>query len=449
MSVKEYERRINNITFAEENGKEYAKKIRFNGYIPGQVTYNLGEYPASFKIKPTDYDRELIKSLAEKGVGLIQVHEEWNDSQRVLGADKFSSHDKEGMKEFIALCHEHGIKVLPYISSAYFDIRDKDFDEKFIRSRRADLFVNYFRYIRGNAASPEWNDYLIGKVCDLLDEYDFDGIYNDTGYDKTGPDGKIYGDDDNLGEYDPYFEDLMSRLYTEVKRRGGIVKVHERRLNFPEMKTPVYDYLWVGECVKDPQDILKTVKFDPFVIFCPDFRFSPFTKPEFYFAMTIPFAQFVLRTDGRPITGERCFVPGIDYIVDEDETAHFRKMKEYNDAHPNGPYVYSEWSAIPDDTELRDKWFYYLDLYKPMVKDDSICYMDIKNSPITENKLSDTVHMSLFINEKLFMVISNLGEKEEEITLAEPWVNRETGEKVKTFTLPSGSIRFFKKADKE
>lgn len=51
------------------------------------------------------------------------MHEEWNDGIRKLGADKFSSHDPEGMKAFIRLCHDFGIKVIPYVSTGFFDVR--------------------------------------------------------------------------------------------------------------------------------------------------------------------------------------------------------------------------------------------------------------------------------------------------------------------------------------
>lgn len=55
----------NNLTFAEGAVRKCNKCHTVEDYIPGQVIYNLGEYPAAFSIKPTEYDYELIKSLAE------------------------------------------------------------------------------------------------------------------------------------------------------------------------------------------------------------------------------------------------------------------------------------------------------------------------------------------------------------------------------------------------
>ena len=108
-----YRKRIDNIEYASRAVKSCFRKLHIRDYIPGQAIYNLGEYPNKMTIRPTEYDYNLIKQLAENGVGLIQIHEEWNDALRVMGADKYSSHDKEGLKEFIKLCHSFGIKILP------------------------------------------------------------------------------------------------------------------------------------------------------------------------------------------------------------------------------------------------------------------------------------------------------------------------------------------------
>ena len=69
--------------------------------------------------------------MAENGVQLIQLHEEWNDAIRHLGADKYTSHDPKGLDSFIKLCHDFGIKVIPYISSGFIHEFDPDFKEEF------------------------------------------------------------------------------------------------------------------------------------------------------------------------------------------------------------------------------------------------------------------------------------------------------------------------------
>ena len=87
LTLEQHRKRIENINSAEAANKKYFRRHRIRDYIPGQAIYHLGDYPNPFSISPTEYDRELIKSFSENGVGLIQIHEDWNDSIRRFGAD--------------------------------------------------------------------------------------------------------------------------------------------------------------------------------------------------------------------------------------------------------------------------------------------------------------------------------------------------------------------------
>ena len=437
-----YRKRIDNIEYASRAVKSCFRKLHIRDYIPGQAIYNLGEYPNKMTIRPTEYDYNRIKQLAENGVGLIQIHEEWNDALRVMGADKYSSHDKEGLKEFIKLCHSFGIKILPYLSSGFFDERDPDYNPKFVAHPDAKLYQNYYRYRLGNAGSPEWNKFLFDNVRRVLDEYEFDGIFNDMGYDGFDNKGNPYA----YGEYDPFIEDLLVRLYTVVKNDyHGIVKLHIGKTQFPVTDEKIYDYLWVGESCKTSEELMETVKCSPFVVPCPDYKFTDETNGDIYFARALPFLQFPLRLDGRPITGERSCAPDIEYLEDA-ESLHFRKMREYYQKHPNGPYVYSEWSQIPDDESLREKWFEYLKLYKPMVREDSMCFVDInENNGITAAPLAEDVHMSLFVNEECYLCLSNLGKTGVNAVFKELWKDRVSGERVKEKEIPAGGMLFLQR----
>ena len=143
ITLEETRARIQNIESADKDNRKYFRRHRIERYLPGQVTYNLGDYPARFSVEPTEYDYNMIKELAENGVELLQVHEEWNDAIRCLGADKFSSFDPSGMRKFIDLCHSFNIKILPYISTGYFEETDPDFREDFTRAEFA-LRHDYF-----------------------------------------------------------------------------------------------------------------------------------------------------------------------------------------------------------------------------------------------------------------------------------------------------------------
>lgn len=440
-SLEEQRRRMQNLRYGADSVRACLRTQRIHDYLPGQVIYNLGEYPARFSIMPTEYDETLIRSLAEKGVELIQVHEEWNDAIHVLGADKYSSHDPDGMRAFIELCHRYGIKILPYMSSGFFDIRDPEFSQDFAGPELHVLDSAHYKYACCYTGSPAWQKFLLGKLERLLDSYDFDGLYNDMGYSGTGhlENGLIVGD--------PCFEDLLARIYSLVKERHGIVKVHQGTCIAPGASSKVYDYLWIGECMTDSEDIRRAASFPPYVVPCPDFRFMSQKEEEAFFARTIPFLQFQIRVDGRPVTGERAFVPGIDYTYNpaNNEQLHYEAVKKWYDAHPDGPHVYSEWSSIPDNPVTREKWFAYLALYRPMVTENSFVYIDIGENRITAAPLPEGVHMSLFINEECYLCLSNLGKENASVTFADHWEDRQTGEILRETVLTPDQILFLKK----
>ncbi len=449
--LEEQKRRIDNIRYASEHVKACTRHIRIHDYLPGQVTYNLGPYPARFSIAPTEYDYDLIKHFAENGVGLIQVHEEWNDHIRLYGADKYSSHDPEGMRKFIDLCHSFGIKVLPYLSSFYFDRRDPDFRSDFMRYGSY-LISAHFEYANCSAESETWGTYFFDKMKRVFDEYEFDGIYNDTGceeFSKRHTEVRAQGRKTCVQsdiQYDPFEEDFYARMYSFVKENHGIMKMHYSNVCRPASTEKLYDYLWVGEGVSDIDELLGTIDFDPYLIPCPDLRWTSEEAVKRMFAQTIPFLQFPLRPDGRPFQAEKIIsVPGVKYLkTGMYET--YQEMAAYDREHPNGPYSYSDWSGIPDNEEYRANWFKYLSLYRPMVEENNVCHMNITDSTLTRAPLPRGVHMSLFTGNEQYLVLSNLSESTQTVELCDEWINRETDARVRTLTLPAGSLAFLRRA---
>ena len=304
-SCTESKRKIENLCYAERVNRKYFRRHEIDGYIPGQATYHLGDYPNRFSIMPTDYDREELSRLADAGVGLIQIHEEWNDSIRVLGADKLTSHDPAGLRAFVDLCHEYGIKVIPYISTGYFPANDPDFREEFTRIPHA-LRGDYFIYKRCYAGSTAWREYLLPRTFRALDDYGFDGIYNDWGYDgmkiaqlRLIEEGRSVADITKYDlPYDPVLEDLLLTVYREVKRRGGVYKIHADKNNVPPCKEKVYDYLWIGENV-GISGVGVGKDYEPYIVPCRHGAFTEGESAEDYFARVIPFMQFPLLKRGR------------------------------------------------------------------------------------------------------------------------------------------------------
>ena len=82
-----------------------------------------------------------------------------------------------------------------------------------------------------------------------------------------------------------------------------------------------------------------------------------------------------------------------------------------------------------------------------MVQENSLCYMDFRESPLFLENLPKNVHATVYVNEICYLCVSNLGEGTEEILLSSPWKNRESGEIVTRISLPAGAIRFFEKTE--
>ena len=453
-TFEEQRKRIENIRAAEENNKKYYRRTRIYDYMPGQAVYNLGDYPARFSIAPTDYDRKLLREMAEGGVELIQLHEEWNDSVRHLGADKFSSFDPKGLHEFVDLVHSYGIKIIPYVSTGFIHVYDPDFRDDFVRSDCYCINGMHFKYIMCDPGSAAWRSYLLPRAFAILDEYGFDGMYNDMGYD-----GKALAHRAaraaGMSEEDirampispaPDIEDLLATIYSEIHRRGGVYKVHADGKLTPPSRDKVCDYLWIGEGIKLKPGLGKDAPC--YVVPCPDYGHCEDSAYEQHFARCIPFLQFPLLTKGRPLMGKR---------IDEDipyyknpkggfsEYEYNRKIKEYMKEHPNGPYVYSLWSPIPDDPHNFDLWYHYLALYRPMVKENSVAFIELRDCADFLTPIPDDVYASMFVNEERYLAVSNFTGKNYTFTLTEKWRDRETGKVSDTFTVKNNAIIFLVK----
>ncbi|MBQ9086158.1 MAG: hypothetical protein IJY47_03115 [Clostridia bacterium] len=451
MSVISQEKRLSIIGLAEEKNQNYCRRIRVESYLAGQAIYNLGDYPEKISARPTDYDHALLRQLAENGVELIQLHEEWNDANRLHGGNKFDAPDPEGLKEFIKECHSLGMKVIAYLSTGFFPFEDPDFREDFIRSyegeptlepKRLWYTAHCLHYRKCTAGSPAWRTYLLDKIAHVMDDYGFDGIFNDWGYDKVALRPAIV---DQL-PYDPELEDFLRLTYSEVKRRGGIYKLHADRNNQPPCRDRVYDYLWIGEAVSQDADSVGVGKNYPtYVVPCMDMVNSEnHLTFEQYIARTVPYLQFPLLKCGRPVRGENLELPGVTYYGGMEQN-FYEKVRDYMREHPEGPYVYSLWSSIPDDPKEGEKWSYYYSLYRPMVTENSLVYVDVKESGFLGAPLPENTCMSVFANEELYMTLSNYGTDACRITLAESWQDRETGETGTVFSIASNGIRFLKK----
>jgi len=459
LTLQQHRARIRNLRQAREDVRTCTREMRIRDYLPGQITYYLGDYPAPMSVAPTEYDYNLLKSYAENGVDMIQVHEEWNDTIRRFGSDKWHSCDHEGMRKFVDLCHDFGIRILPYCSSSYIHRHDAEYDLRFSHTAWSCTDMHY-DYAIGWAGSEYWRKFILPRTFQIMETYGFDGIYNDWGYDwhaghKTWipPERRNY-ENEPLEEFDPEAEDLIHMLYDGVKQRGGIYKLHVGGNTRAPVRGKYYDYLWIGECRFDAE-IGAGKMFEPYLVPCPDKpRLTNWGETRFdmdaYFAVTIPFVQFPLLTHGRPTMGRCIDVPGVVQYntTQKDHLYHyFEKVRAFADAHPNGPYIYSEWSQIPDDPEDYPRWCRYLNLYKPMVQDETVVYMELRDAALILSPIPDTVYISLFTGHEEYLAASNMAGEPYTLELRDEWTDRVSGRRGRCFTVEPKRLLFLKRIE--
>lgn len=451
LTLEQHRKRIENISAAEKDNRVYFRRKRVRDYMPGQVMYHLGDYPARFSVAPTEYDEKLLEELTKNGAELIQVHEEWNDRVRHLGADKFTAFDPEGMQKFVDLCHRQGLKIIPYISSGYFHEYDPDFREEFLRARCYTQGGMEFKYVQCWHGSAYWRDYLLPRTFAAVDKYGFDGIYNDVGHDgwslawrKARAEGKDFPE----FPYDPELEDLLCTIYSGVKERGGIYKVHYNRDDLPPCKDKIYDYLFIGEGISNSR--LGTGKdFPDYVI-----PWADLSKPmnatmemDYHFVRTIPFLQFPLLQRGRPVYGACTDVdiPRYGDMGPNSEYGKYLQIKNYMKEHPEGPYAYDCSTTIPPREDFYPLWCKYLALYKPMVEENSLVYMELRDCGEILSALPERICASMFVNEEKYLVVSNLSEEPYTLELRDNWLDRERDVMGNVFTIQPDRMVFLKK----
>jgi hypothetical protein len=325
-------------------------------YLPGQCSYNLGEYPCRSPWVIDDWDAQELDKLKEHGIRLIQLHEEWNDSQRLFGGHKFAALNPSGLRRFVDMAHERGMRVILYASSGFFQRTDPDFCEEWARDQ--DLVELHYHYARCSPASPSWRAYLLRQLMRMIDDYGVDGIYNDLGYLRLFQNPQPPSRDEILAfqeteDSDGALGDLLALIYAEVKHRGGIVKIHMGGTDRPKTDSKIYDYLWVGEEVESEETLRQAVKnYPPYVVPCLDMSQARIEKEDELYLNSIPYLQFPLLLAGRPFTGERGLIPGIKYPPESEchWTHHSRMIWRYFESHPDGPYSYGWWDSVPGPT---------------------------------------------------------------------------------------------------
>ena len=105
------------------------------------------------------------------------------------------------------------------------------------------------------------------------------------------------------------------------------------------------------------------------------------------------------------------------------------------------------WENWPEELQYDPYWEDLLARVYSMVKENSVAFVDISENTIVQGNLPENVHMSLFINEKRYLCLSNLGDKPAKVELRKCWSDRQTDAAVNAVQLQPGSICFLENTE--
>jgi hypothetical protein len=317
---------------------------------------------------------------------------------------------------------------------------------------------------RCSPSSPSWRAYLLPRIVRIMDDYGVDGIYIDAGYitnkakeamAEGNPLKKPAKDDvaafEETAHHDAALTDLLALIYGEVKRRGGILKLHVDGALEPQTAgEKVYDYLWVGEGVGNADGLREAVKnHTPYVIPCIDMTFAKVDDEHDSYLHAIPYMQFPLFHAGKPFTGERGSIPGVKYVSQDDFwMKRCREIWAHYQAHPEGPHTYSGWDAFPGRSDARPKHFRWLQQYLPMVEEGTRAWLEIGKSNLFTTPPPKDVVASAFVNRESYLVLANYGHAAATIETTANYaaVEPTSAPSAKRWELPPRSLRILRRS---
>ena len=455
-TADDHRQRLENVAICERGISSCLRKHLITSYLPGQAYYNLGEYPARKPWEPSEYDDQELDRLRDHGIELIQVWLDWCDELRLFGGDKFNAPNRDTFRQFIDKVHARGMKIIPYTSAGYFERRDPEFRSEWSRSEKQDLRELCWDWARCSYASPDWRAYLLPRLGRMMDEYGFDGLYNDMGYGAGIATNKLPPTEDEVlafeetAEEDGYLTDMLGLIYDLVGRRGGIVKLHRSGTRCPKTPLRVYDYLWVGEGGRNGDRLRDAVKdHPPYVVPCLDMSKASIENEDELYLHAIPYMQFPFLSAGRPFTGERAAIPGIEYTLDRRDhwSQHYLAIWEHYQAHPDGPYSYSQWDSAIPRPEARPTHERWLKQYLPLVEESTWAWLELGDNRLLASPLPESVVASAFANRELYLTLANYGNTPVEITTSDAYARvAEPSEPGRiTWTLPARSLHILRR----
>lgn len=454
-SEEDHRHRLRSIEACTRSIQSCMRKHLITDYLPAQCCYNLGEYPSRTPWEPAEEDAQELDRLRDHGIQVIQVFDDWNDSLRLFGGDKFTAVNPAGYRQFIDMAHQRGMKVLTYTSSCFFERAHPEFRQDW--SRDGDfLIVGYWDMARCSPASPGWRAYAMPRFVRIMDEYGADGIYVDGGYLANQHPAKqampLAQDEvaafEETPAHDGAFADFLALIYAEVKRRGGILKLHVNAAEQPQSDgLKVYDYLWVGEGVDRVDPLREAVKnHPPYVVPCLDMSFTAIADENEPYLHAIPYMQFPILQAGRIFTGERGAIPGVKYNDDFWTRRCHEAWAQYQ-ADPSKLHSHSAWDAVPGNPASRPTHGRWLKRYLPLVEEGTWAWLEIGDSSLFAAPRPPEVVASAFANREMHLVLANYGNGPAEVATTEAYVADDAPSVPPSaiWTLPARSLLILKK----
>jgi hypothetical protein len=265
----------------------------------------------------------------------------------------------------------------------------------------------------------------------VLDDFAVDGFYNDMGYTQPGSSNprlqardEVLAFDESL-THDGALEDFVGLIYAEVKRRGGLVKLHRGGTQAPNTNIRVYDYLWVGEGGRSGDKLRQASKNHlPYVIPCLDMSRAKVDNEDELYLQAIPYLQFPLLLAGRPVTGQRAMISGIAYPPEKNcfWTRHCRAIWKSYQEHPQGPFSYGWWDSVPGRPEAQPTHQRWLKQYLPLVEEGTWAWLEITDGDLLARPLPEDVVASAFANRRLYLVLANYGRQPAQVETSDAYV---------------------------
>jgi len=198
--------------------------------------------------------------------------------------------------------------------------------------------------------------------------------------------------------------------------------------------------LWVGEGIRNADTMREAVKNHlPYVVPCLDMSRARVEREDDLY-LNIPYLQFPILLGGRPFTGERAAIPGVEYQP-AFWTDHLRSIWRYYQAHPEGPFSYGWWDSCPGRRDARPAYYRWLKLYRRMAENGTWAWLEVTASDLFMEPLPEGVVASVFANRRIYLALANYSQRPVHVRTRKPHVGAEVpGEPATSWTIAPRSL---------